>query len=346
MTRVAPVALVALVLLAGCGGAATSGGDRTPTRTVTPAPVPEETPTPQGPPELAPGLSAEGVFDAARLADAHAATLSSTSFTAVRVERRHYTNGSLRSRYRSVVRMAARGDRFQYDLNQTTVRDGRPRGQRLARYSDGEVVYVTTARDGETTYSVLGGPERPADPSTVFPENASARFGVARLFGALRFDVRDCRSVDGRTVYRLAVENGSQTLGGLEDINMNATVREDGVVTAYRLSYDVGDLRVAVAVEFRRVGETEITPPAWLPAARNATGVGTPVPTTGTGTGSETGTGTVTPTRTADAELPTAPTASTATRGATSVAVSSRSPRGPGASGAVSSRSSSAGVRP
>ncbi|MEF8868569.1 MAG: hypothetical protein V5A85_08630 [Haloarculaceae archaeon] len=335
MSRVAPLALVALVLLAGCGSVAPAG-DGTPTRTVTAAPLPGETPTPRGPPVLAPGLSTEGVFDAARLADAHAATLSATSFTAVREERRRYANGSLRSGYRSVVRMAAGGERFRYALNQTDVRGGSPREQGLARYSNGSVVYVAITRDGATTYSVLGG-EDPVEPSTVFPGNATARFGVARLFGSLRFDVLGRETVDGRTVYRVGVENGSQTLSGLRNVTMNATVREDGLVTRYRLTYEVGGLRVFVTVEFRRVGETAVEPPAWLPAARNATGVGT---------GAGGGPGTATPTTTRAEGRSDAPTAGHPPGGPSAVAVSPRPPRGPGASGAVSSRSWSGGAGP
>jgi hypothetical protein len=277
MARVA-VVLAAVVLLAGCGSVATPDGEVTPTRTITAVPLPQETPTPRGPPVLAPGLSAEGVFDAAELADAHAATLSATSFTAVREERRQRADGSLVSSYRSVVRMSAAGDRFRYGLNQTDVRDGRFRNQSLARYADGTRVYAATTRGGETTYSVLGDPGEPTDPSAVFRENATARVGVVRLFGALRLDVTDRLTVDGRTVYRVTVENGSQRLGTLRDVSLNATVREDGLVTAYRLSYAIGSLRVAVAVDFRDVGATEITPPGWLPAARNATGTATPAP--------------------------------------------------------------------
>jgi hypothetical protein len=278
MSRVPVVtAVVALVVLAGCGGAVAPSTDGTPTPTVTPAPVPVpgEPSTPRGPPALAPGLSEEGVFDPVRLADAHAATLSNTSFTVVREERRRYLNGSLRSSYRSVVRVSEGGERFRYELNQTDVRGETRHEQRLARYSDGSVVYVATTRGGRTTYSIVGGAGGPADPSTVLPDNATARFGVLRLFGSLRFEVLDRRTVNGRTVYRLAVENGSQTLGGLRDVTMNATVREDGVVTSYRLAYDVSDIRVTVDVEFRRIGDTRSTPPAWLPAARNATGNGT-----------------------------------------------------------------------
>jgi hypothetical protein len=280
MIRGTAAVLVAFVLLAGCGSVASPGGDVTPTRTITPVPVPQETPTPRGPAVLAPGLSAEGVFDATELADAHAATLSATSFTAVRVERRHRADGSLVSRYRSVVRMSAAGDRFRYGLNQTDVRDGRVRNQSLARYADGSQVYVATTRSGETTYSVLGDPGEPTDPSTVFRENATERVGVVRLFGSLRLDVVDRRTVDGRTVYRVAVENGSQQFGTLRNVSLNATIREDGLVTAYRLSYEIGSLRVAVAVDFRDVGGTEVTPPSWLPAARNATGTATATPAT------------------------------------------------------------------
>jgi len=279
MVRGTAAVLAALVLLAGCGSVASPGGDGTPTRTVTAVPVPQETPTPRGPAVLAPGLSAEEVFDATELADAHAATLSATSFTAVREERRHRADGSLVSRYRSVVRMSATGDRFRYGLNQTDVRDGRVRNQSLARYADGSRVYVSTTRGGETTYSVLGGTE-PTDPSAVFPENATARIGLVRLFGSLRLDVVDRRTVDDRTVYRVAVENGSQQLGTLRNVSLNATIREDGLVTAYRLSYEIGSLRVAVAVDFRDVGGTEVTPPSWLPAARNATGTATATPAT------------------------------------------------------------------
>jgi len=162
----------------------------------------------------------------------------------------------------------------------------------------------------------------------------------------VRFGVLGSRTVDGRTIHRLTVENGSGTLGGLRNVSMNATVREDGLVTAYRLSYDVGDLRVAVAVEFRRVGETEITPPAWLPAARNATGVGTPAPVR---TGGATATGTEREVRQPTERIHAAtgrPVAGRTLRPATLLTVSSPFPRAPGASGAVSSRSSSAGVRP
>ena len=344
-------AVVALVVLAGCGSAVAPAPDGTPTRTVTPAPVPvpQQTEAPQSrrPSELAPGLSAEGVFDPVRLADAHAAALSNASFTAVRKERRRYANGSLRSRYRSAVRVSAGGDRFRYELNQTDLRDGRTSEQRLARYSDGSTVYVATTRGGKTTYSVVGGSETPAEPSTVLPGNATARFGVLRLFGSLRFDVLDRRTVDGRTVYRVGVENDSRTLGGLRNVTMNATVREDGLVTAYRLGYDVDDIRVAVVVEFRRVGETRVTPPEWLPAARNATGTAaaTPAPVrTGGATANGTAREVTRPTGPVHAAAPASARSSSAV--GVGVGLSPRSPLAPGASAAVSSRSWSAGGRP
>ncbi|MFC6939596.1 hypothetical protein ACFQE8_06385 [Salinirubellus sp. GCM10025818] len=290
MFRVASTAvLAALVVLAGCGSLATPADEGTPTRTVTPAPLPPEVRTPQEPGVLAPGVSPDGVFDAGRLAEAHATVLSNTSFTTVREERRRYANGSLRSAYRRVVRVSTGGERFDYDLNQTDVRGGRTAETRLARYSNGSVVYAATTRDGTTTYSTLDGPSGPAGPS-VLPARATARSGLARLFGTLRFDVVDRRAVDGRAVYHLVVENGSQRVGSLRNVSMNASVREDGLVIAYRLTYDVGGLRVSVNVTFRDVGETEVASPAWLPAARNATGTGVGSPGADTSTPTPTAT--------------------------------------------------------
>ena len=334
-------ALVLLVPLAGCGSLATPAGEGTPTRTVTPVPLPQDPPTPHGPAVLAPGLSPDGVFDAARLAEAHASVLSNTSFTAVREERRRYANGSLRSSYRRIVRVSPGGERFDYELNQTDVRGGRATEGRLARYSNGSTVYVATTRAGETTYSILGGQPEPAGLSAVLPQRATARSGIARLFGTLRFDVVDRRTLDGRAVYRLTVQNGTRDLDWLRDVSMNAAVREDGLVAGYRLAYDVEGIEVTVVVEFRDLGATSVTPPAWLPTARNATGTGTPTSATSAPPpGIDTGAGTATGTPTAGAPVV------TAEPGAIDPDVSPRRVRGPGASVAVSSRSSSAGARP
>ena len=67
--RLGTLLLVALVTAAGCSGPL-AGPDRGDTGTLTPAPVPEDPdpdpdPTP-GTGELAPGLDADGIADAAR----------------------------------------------------------------------------------------------------------------------------------------------------------------------------------------------------------------------------------------------------------------------------------------
>jgi hypothetical protein len=86
------LAVVILVVLAGCGGVTVGPTDTQAGRTVTPAPVPTDPPDAV---PLPPGVSTGGVTDAERLENAHLTTLSNATFlergrTTVRLE-----NGSL-----------------------------------------------------------------------------------------------------------------------------------------------------------------------------------------------------------------------------------------------------------
>jgi hypothetical protein len=89
---VGPFAVVLLVVLAGCGGTLVGTGDAPAGRTITPAPVPTDTPEVV---PLPPGVSTDGVTDARRLETAHLGTLSNATF----VERARTTvsfeNGSV-----------------------------------------------------------------------------------------------------------------------------------------------------------------------------------------------------------------------------------------------------------
>jgi hypothetical protein len=268
------LAVTLVLVLAGCGSAAAP----TPapgTATVTPAPVPEATAAPG---TLAPGVAADGVFDADRLAAAHAAALAGRSFTLVRVDSR-YTNGSLERRDRSVLAYGATGTEFRYDLRQTDRRDGANATSRIERYADGERVYVATTRDDETRYELL----RASDGSTyaptrVFPENATNERGIARLFVLIDTEVTGERTVDGRTVYRLATP-APQAVPPLRNVTFVANVTEAGLVRDYRLSYDVvrsgRPVRVVASTTYRSVGETTVVAPPWLDRAREAVRRGT-----------------------------------------------------------------------
>lgn len=269
-----------LLVLAGCGSPAAPAPDPG-TATVTPAPVPAGTPPP-GAEALAPGLAEDGVFDAGRLAAAHAEALAGRSFTLVRTDAR-YTDGTLRQRDRSVLRYAAGGERFRYDLDQTDRREGANETARIERYADGERVYVAVTRGNTTSYDLL----RASDGSTyaptrVFPANATNERGLARLFVLIDTEMIGEWTVDGRTVYRLRTV-GSQSVPPLRNTTFEANVSETGLVRSYSLEYDVmrsgTSVRVVASTTYRALDETTVTEPPWLERAKEAVRRGTNTPT-------------------------------------------------------------------
>ncbi len=275
--RPAPLALAVLLVLAGCGGTVGSGGD-TPTGTVTPAPVPDGEAVDRGrPARLAPGLAADGVFDAGRLARAHADRLAGRSFTRVRTDTRR-VNGSLRQRDETTLMYAAGGDRFRYRLNQTTRGSEGVERSEIDRYADGNRVLVASRDANGTEYEVLAGPTGdPYTPAQVFPGNATGATSLARLLTLVDVTVTDRRTVDGRRHYRVETP-ARQDIPPLRNISLVATVTESGLVRNYRLSYDVErggrQVRIVVTVAYDRLDRTTVEPPSWLPEARAATGAG------------------------------------------------------------------------
>ena len=270
------LAAALLLVLAGCGSVAAPTPDPG-TATVTPAPVPDGTPSPDGD-TLAPGLTEDGVFDARRLAAAHAAALDGRSFTHVRVDSR-YTNGTLVRRDRSVLRYAAGGERFRYDLRQTDRRGSVNATSRIERYGDGEQVYVAVTTGNRTRYELLRASDgSPYAPERVFPANATGERGIARLFVLIDTEVTDVRTVDGRTVYRLATP-ATQSVPPLRNISFVANVSETGLVRDYRLAYDVvrsgRSVRVVTSTSYRALDETTVSEPPWLERAKAAVRNGT-----------------------------------------------------------------------
>lgn len=286
--------VVLLVVLAGCGGAGPSGGD-TPTGTVTPAPVPDDGAVDRSRPDrLAPGLAADGVFDAGRLARAHGDRLAGRPFTRSRTDTRR-VNGSLRQRDETTLMYAAGGDRFRYRLNQTTQRAEGVERSEIDRYADGTRVLVASRDANGTEYEVLAGPNGDAyTPAQVFPRNATGEASLARLFRLVDVTVTDRRTVDGRRHYRVETP-ARQDIPPLRNISLVATVTESGLIRDYRLSYDItrGEqrVRIVVTVAYDRLDRTTVEPPPWLPEAKAATGVGT----NGTTAAGPTPTGTATP---------------------------------------------------
>ncbi|WP_435196807.1 DUF7537 family lipoprotein [Natronomonas sp. EA1] len=266
-TTLALVGLVVLLVLAGCNAPATETE-----RTLTPAPVPETaSPTPTR--ALAPGVDSAGVFDSPALASAHARVLGEASYTVNQTVFQQYPNGTVDARYVTVARFAADHTVFRSTLRQADRRDGRLVTRRVERYGDGSRVYEAVTAENETTYGVVRGPDgEPRSPVNVFPANLTNRRPIERLFTLVETETVETRARNGTRFVRVATTE-PQRLPPLRNVTLTATVREDGVVTAYRVTYDVdrgeGRIDVLVALEYTAIGETTPEAPPWLDRARD-----------------------------------------------------------------------------
>jgi hypothetical protein len=222
---------------------------------------------------LAPGLAADGVFAANRLAEAHAAALANRSFTIVQSNTR-YTNGTRTQNDRSVLEYGAGGRQFEYDLQQTDSRGMQNITSRYQRYADGDQVYIAETRTNETSYRLLRAADGSlSEPSSVFPNNATNTRGLVRIFVLVDTEVTSQRTVGGTTVYRVATP-GLQTLPPLQNISFVAFVAETGFIRSYQLEYDVArsteSVHIVANTTYRAVGETTVSEPLWVDTAQAA----------------------------------------------------------------------------
>lgn len=279
MTRSLAAALALAVLLAGCNAPV----DSTPGSTLSPAPVPEKPAShdrPSG--ELAPGVGPTGVTDAARLASAHAETLAGAGYTVNQTLSQTYTNGTVESRYVTHARFAPDAARFTTNLTQTDRFGGDGLSTRhIERFADGERVYEVVTERTTARYRVIRGPEGvPRPPSAFYPSNFTNERAIARLFTLVETTTTDRWTEDGTRYVRVASprEAPFPSLPPLQNVTLVATVTGSGLVTDYRVEYDVirsGDVvHVVVAVEYTAVGETTVHRPDWVDRVPggNATG--------------------------------------------------------------------------
>jgi hypothetical protein len=288
----AAVAVVSLVLLAGCGGFLGGGPDGTPTATETETEAVTETemtPTDENGP--APGT--EGL-DGATLEESHTAALSDQSFTtSLSFELASERNGTERSVFvnRSVAidreRQRARsvGELVQADgdsLTTTTyTADDETAEERVLR-QDGE-----TRTDYRSDTEPYDGEVQPVNESEVVDR------GLLRAIGSdIDWTYVGTDTVEGETVSRFeasGVENVSGfSAGGAAtdgDVGSNVSadandtaeavvlVDEDGVVRQFEYTLvteqDGVPVRVSLSVDVTAIGETTVEEPSWLDEARS-----------------------------------------------------------------------------
>lgn len=275
--RVAALAVVLLAVLAGCN-ALPGGGSGGTTATVTPAPLPAASGFP-------PGVTESGVEDPIALSSAHRALVDDRSYTlgAERVVR--YRNGTLRSRLRLRVALAA--DR-SYLANAATAGPyapvflGRPPAQGVY-WSNGTVYLRKFTRKNETTYNRFG--TRNDGAGTWGYWVTTVPFGGGRgdpetfyreVFGSVPTRTVQRQTVDGTVVYRL--EGTRAGTGGFDrdvanvtDLRLDATVTAEGLVRTMSLRYagvtDGEPVAVHWTVTYRNVGNTTVERPAWFERA-------------------------------------------------------------------------------
>lgn len=297
-----PVFLVAcLCLLAGCsafggGLAGEPPGTRVPTSTSTATPTPTDrstttvgpgadstatsTATAEPSPDYPPGLSTDGVADAAALATAHAGTLRTGPY---RMFRATIVDGYNSSSAIVAERTTVWDGGSQYQYHRT--REGGLVAASVVTdvYADGSTAYRRQSihrgpRRETTSYGRLTYPDgTPVPPVAVPHGDPPGDERVALLFGRLG-DVSTERYENGTVRVRArSLRGDSLTAGGFVLVNVTrfelvATVAPTGVVRSYRLraaGTADGD-RVHADVRFRagELAAGRVGPPEWYVRAR------------------------------------------------------------------------------
>jgi hypothetical protein len=275
--RTVPVAVAAVLLLAGCNAAPSLDGT-TPTETVTPADVPADY-------DYAPGVTVDGVTEPATLAEAHERVLAETSYRITANRTVRDANGTLREQL--LVDVAVADDRTFLASAATRgpaapVFLGRPPANGTY-WSNGSVYVRKLTRDGGTTYNEFEGPSSGAGTwrywTRTVPfggEQATPERFYRSLFAAVPTRVAGESGAGNATTYRLVgdavvTERFQTEVTDVRDVRLTATVRQDGLVQLLTLRYvgevDGTPVRVERTVRYRDVGTTAVERPPWFEKA-------------------------------------------------------------------------------
>ena len=247
------LAVVAVALLAGCGGLV---GTSTET-TVTPAPVPEPPATESTGSAIAPGVGGARIVDADRLARAHRAAIRERSYVWQEHQRASPvgTNESERVDTRLWVEHERR---YRYELATSW------RPVNTSGYTEGETRYRRDVSRAGFTYS------------TASATNATARYGhqpevaISRYL-AIGSATVAATTVDGKRYYRITGSGDTLPVTGeISNYSVEALVAPSGVVRSLSVSYEdvIGSNRERIDYRYRysAVGETTVQPPEWVRA--------------------------------------------------------------------------------
>jgi len=258
-----PVAVLVLVVLAGCSGITGPSGE---TATVTPAPV--QTPAPPTPESniLPPGVNGDGVVDVARLVRAHQTVLTNQSYTWNARKHTSGRRGNPTGTDIEYVAHVANESTYRYWTNHRIVwRNGRPRY--LGNYSE----FATSS----ARYVYFEDTENNTQYDRTSPAPARVRVGrmtlsaIERYLPATNSTVAVTR-VDGQPYYEIHGTGIDTPVapGGVTNYTVEALVRPDGLVYSISVRYRIAaadrSRRVEYEYAYSQIGTTTVDRPAWV----------------------------------------------------------------------------------
>jgi len=284
---VGTLAVLLLVVTAGCNGLAGTETDTPTTRD--PYGVPETTSaaTTERAPSLLPGVTERGVRDPRTLARAHGREVRASSFVLTSNRTIRYSNGTL---YSMLSLRVAVDETRTYLATVSTDGPGAPvfLGAPPASaefWSNGTLYARAYGVGNETTYNTFEPPNAFVATwrywvSTVpyGGQDGTATDYLAALFSSVRTRVADRRTENGTTVYRLvgtgpASEQFVDDVRNPRSVNLSATVDERGIVRRLELTYagdvDGTTVRVTRRLRYGRIGNTTVDRPSWVDLATN-----------------------------------------------------------------------------
>lgn len=280
MRKALQAALIgALLVVAGCTGApggtttadtqtqttiSTETTATTATTTTTTTPAPEQ---------LAPGLTENGVANAADLASAHSKFLQGRQYTIVRTHTEESGDGTLLTRKVSRAKYERSNGEYFFNQSINGTRDeilGSPTGH-LEIWSDGSSTYSALTVDGNTTYKA----------SAAIPLSDDHYGKLYTLLSTTETKVVE-KTPEGRyTIEATNVEYpGSiapDRFADVKNVSFTATVTADGLVENYEYAYtgvkaDGSEIRVSERGRFVAFEDTTVESPEWVSEAAEATG--------------------------------------------------------------------------
>lgn len=260
------VAVLTAVLLAGCGGMATSDGG---TETLTPAPVPEPADATTETGTLPPGVTGNGVANVDRLTAAHQRATADQSYTLTteRSTSRETANETLDTR--QVVRVVNEST-YAYWTNERVVWD-----ESRARYFDNYSEFQDP--DGRyVRYTELDGETRQRQSGSTAPRPELDREATVAIERFLTIDnaTVSVRRDDGERHYELRGEQRTfVTERPIRNVSVSAVIRHDGLVRSLSVQYwrgnsDWGEF-VRYSFAYERLGTTTVEKPAWVRASED-----------------------------------------------------------------------------